>query len=201
MINFLFSVTSLSPLLADPTPLLSNEQTPGRKLNEESAWSPDGKQIAFDSKRDDKTSIFVLDLATHELKRLTNSGANDITPAWSPDGKKIAFVSDRTGHNEIFIINADGSDTKRLTHDDSDAIHPDWSPDGKRMIYCSARDNLDQSTAVEGKLYEIYVVDLTGSSPQKLTKTGALTPIRVIHVTGGKSYFGRCSANAILRCL
>jgi dipeptidyl aminopeptidase/acylaminoacyl peptidase len=111
-----------SPLFAEPTALLSTEQTPGRKLNKESAWSPDGKQIAFDSGRDGKTSIFVVDLSTHELKRLTNAGANDITPAWSPDRKKMAFLSDRTSHNEIFVMNADGSDTRQLTRDNSDYL-------------------------------------------------------------------------------
>jgi TolB protein len=173
IIRGLFVVVPLSQLLAEPKPLLPGE-TSGRKLNEESAWSPNGKLIAFDSERDGKTSIFVVDLATREIKRLTESGANDITPAWSPDGKQIAFVSDRSGHNEIFVMNADGSGTKQLTHDNSDGIHPDWSRNGKRLIYCSARDNPDPSTAAEGKLYEIYLVDLTGSAPIRLTKAGGI---------------------------
>src|SRR5262249_7886288 len=58
-------------------------------------WSPDGSKIAFQSNRDGKYEIYVMDVDGANVKRLTNNQANDTDPAWSPDGKKIAFQSDR----------------------------------------------------------------------------------------------------------
>jgi TolB protein len=139
-------------------------------MNEESSWSPDGKNIAFDSSRPGKTSIFTWRLETRELKRLTSGEANDITPEWSPDGKQIAFVSDRTGHNEIYVMDSNGGDARQITNDKSDNIHPHWSPDGQRIIYCSARDNPDQSNASEGEIYEIYTIKLDGTDVKRITR-------------------------------
>ena len=57
------------------------------------SWSPDGKKIAFDSKRDGNLEIYVMNADGSEQKRLTNNPAMDTRPSWSPDGKKIAFMS------------------------------------------------------------------------------------------------------------
>jgi TolB protein len=138
-------------------------------INEESSWSPDGKTLAFDSSRPGKTNIYTWRVDTRELKRITSGDANDITPEWSPDGKQLAFVSDRTRHNEIFVVDLNGGAPRQLTNDKSDNIHPHWSPDGQRLIYCSARDNLDQSSAPEGEVYEIYTVKADGNDAKRIT--------------------------------
>ena len=144
--------------------------------SEEGSWSPDGKQIAFDSDRDGKYfNIYVLEISMEKVTRLTKAEANDITPAWSPDGRRIAFTSDRTGHNEIYVMSASGGDSvHQVTHDNSDSIHAFWSPDGTRLIYCSARDNPDQAQAAEGRVYEIYTIARDGSNQRKLTNLGGI---------------------------
>lgn len=117
-----FSV-GVAVLSADPPPV-AKEMAPAS--NEESSWSPDGKEMAFDSNRADgkNYNAYVLNVAANVIRRLTTSAANDITPAWSPDGRMLAFTSDRTGHNEIYVMKADGSDIRQVTHDGSDDIHP-----------------------------------------------------------------------------
>jgi dipeptidyl aminopeptidase/acylaminoacyl peptidase len=55
-------------------------------------WSPDGKWIAFLSKRSEKTQIQVIRSAGGESFQVTNT-KNDIADfEWSQDGKKIAFI-------------------------------------------------------------------------------------------------------------
>ncbi len=76
--------------------------------------SPDGKKIAFMSRRDGNWEIYVMDLDTHEIKRLTNNGANDGLPIWSPDGRTIAFASDRSGEWAIWAMSPDGSNQRML---------------------------------------------------------------------------------------
>ena len=127
------------------------------RVNLEPAWSPDGTKIAFASDRDGASpgsgsffglpvsDIYVLDLATGALTRLTTHPDADVYPAWSPDGTKIAFTSarDRTlipadpeaGHDggempnlDIYVMEADGSDQTRLTSDPTEDLQPAWQP-------------------------------------------------------------------------
>ena len=63
-------------------------------------WSPDGKWIAFMSNRDGKAAIWVMELATKQMKMLApversnffHSKAGEMM-CWSPDSKQVAFVA------------------------------------------------------------------------------------------------------------
>src|SRR5256886_275622 len=55
-------------------------------------WSPDGKRIAFRSKRKDHSFIAVLDLATKKITYLAPTTNRDAGPVWSPDSKQIVFI-------------------------------------------------------------------------------------------------------------
>ena len=60
------------------------------------AWSPDSRSIAFATKRegDDVDQIYVLTLAAGgEARRLTNISTGAAQPKWRPDGKAILFES------------------------------------------------------------------------------------------------------------
>ena len=52
------------------------------------AWSPDGKQIAFHSTRNETGGIFLMDADGNNITELTDKG--EYAPSWSPDGKQIA---------------------------------------------------------------------------------------------------------------
>ena len=90
--------------------------TNNREFDGFPSWSPDGKWIAFSSKRDGNFEIYRLDtscLAQPEPclpQRLTTTSANDLTPIWSPDGRQIAFVSGP----DVMVMDADGSRLQRL---------------------------------------------------------------------------------------
>ena len=62
------------------------------------SWSPDGKQIAFASRRDGNDEIYVMDADGGNQKNLTNHPEDDEAPAWfnspfsvSPAGKKFTM--------------------------------------------------------------------------------------------------------------
>ncbi len=134
-----------------PAPALSTELHP--------TWSPDGKEIAFDSDRDGSTDIWVMTLSTGEARRLTLSGAEDARPAWSPDGEWIAFHSDRDGDLNLYAIRPDGSGLRRLTSGANDESNASWEPNSRRLVF---EERLDEQT------WQLFVVDADGRGKRSL---------------------------------
>lgn len=58
-------------------------------------WSPDGKRIAFLSRRegDEQTQIYLISPEGGEARRLTKISTGASAAKWFPDSKRIAFVS------------------------------------------------------------------------------------------------------------
>ena len=139
------------------------------------SWSPDGKWIAFLSRRDQVRSkhgiaaeIYVMDAGGGNPQRLTNDLHDDYHPSWSPDGKQIAFASVRDGNTDIYVIDADGGNEQRLTNNPLYDYSPSWSPDGERIVFIARREGHFRKDF--DLTYEIYVMDADGGNQQKLTE-------------------------------
>jgi dipeptidyl aminopeptidase/acylaminoacyl peptidase len=85
-------------------------------------------RIAFVSRRDGNSEIYVMNADGSNQTNLTNNPADDYDLAWSPDGRQIAFSSWRNGNRDIYVMNADGSNQTRLTTNPADDNRPVWSP-------------------------------------------------------------------------
>ena len=107
-------------------------------------WSPDGRSILFPFKGD----IFLLDVKSGSLRRLTNTAVSEADAAFSPDGSKVAFIRE----NNIWVIDLDRCETVQLTDTGSETLYNGigdyvdyeevgrsrsfwWSPDGTRIAY------------------------------------------------------------------
>ena len=101
--------------------------------------SPDGTRVAFVSSANGNMDIYVLEIATRNLTRITDAPEKDASPSWSPDGTKIAFESFRDGNFEIYMTNADGSNPIRLTNDPAGDSNPIWSPVATEIAFVSNR--------------------------------------------------------------
>jgi dipeptidyl aminopeptidase/acylaminoacyl peptidase len=136
--------------------------TSGDYDDDEPAWSPDGKSLAFTSNRSTpdpdrnfNTDIWVVaanntDKGAHLTQITTNPGA-DHSPTWSPDGKWIAFVSQTDvkaidyATQHLAIAPSTGGEEKVLTLSfDRSVRQPRFSADG-RSIYFIAEDDGTQN--------------------------------------------------------
>jgi tricorn protease len=95
--------------------LVSHPATESKPL-----FSPDGKRLAFVSNRTGGGDIYILNLETNDLQRLTYDDALDQLDAWSRDGRWIYFSStsrDIAGMNDIFRVSAEGGTPQAVSSD------------------------------------------------------------------------------------
>ena len=112
------------------------------------AWSPDGRFIAYSTRRTDwlpvsplysTSELWVADVDSGNTRHLDVGDARD--PAWSPDGRRIAFwaQSKDAAHRQVFVVDRTGDHVTRVTAEGGENWHPTWSPDGRTMYFVTNR--------------------------------------------------------------
>ena len=126
-------------------------------------FSPDGKKIimSYASPEIGNSEIYILNLATREKKRITNSVAIDVSASFSPDSKKIVFNSDRNGRRHLYVANSDGKNVKRISREGGSYYTPVWSPRGDMIAF----------TKQEGGQFYIGVMETDGSNERMIAKS------------------------------
>jgi dipeptidyl aminopeptidase/acylaminoacyl peptidase len=79
-------------------------------LDKEPSYSPDGQRISFTSDRDGATQIYLLDLGTNNVTKLTSRAEGADQSTFSHDGSLIAFHSG----SAVYVIHPDGSGEQRV---------------------------------------------------------------------------------------
>jgi Tol biopolymer transport system component len=153
--------------------LVSHPATESRPM-----FSPDGKKMAFGSNRTGNGDIYVLNLETNSLKRITFDDTNDVLDAWSRDGNWLYFSStskDIAGMNDIFRVSANGGTPMPVSNDRyTNEFFSAPAPDGSSFAFTArgiangqwwrrGRSHIDES--------EIWLKK--GESYEQLTQRGA----------------------------
>ena len=100
-------------------------------VNSGGAISPDGRSMALVLSLGGNPDLYVKDLASERLTRLTNTPrATEGSPCWSPDGARLAYVSDASGSPQIYLLSRSGGAPERLTSRGSQNVSPDWGANG-----------------------------------------------------------------------
>ncbi len=125
-------------------------------------FSPDGKRLALVlSGSSGNFDIYVLDLASQGLTRITDDPAIDTEPTWSPDGQTLYFSSDRGGAPQIYAVAAQaGAKPRRVSFGAAYVARPRVSPDGKLLAVM----------AQEGNVSRVGVIDLASGQLNLLSR-------------------------------
>jgi dipeptidyl aminopeptidase/acylaminoacyl peptidase len=132
-------------------------------------WSPDGKQLAFLSDRDEQQQVYAMRADGGEASALTKGKRGVKNFAWSPDGKQIAFlapdakteaeekkekdkddarvVDKEDKHSRLWLLSLDTGEAKALTEPKWDIREAVWHPSGTGlMLNATDRPESDQNT-------------------------------------------------------
>jgi len=140
--------------------------TPGRYDEGWPSWSPDGRQLAFFSKRTgdpDRSNEFGLYVmspepgATPRLLTTFQGDSGDVSsmspPSWRPDGRELAFVAAGDpkliyySTHHLAVVSSSGGEPRILTRAlDRNVLSPVWARNG-RSIYFLIEDDRNQHLA------------------------------------------------------
>jgi TolB protein len=131
-------------------------------INGAPSFSPDGKKLALTlGGTGGNPDIYVLDLASQGLVRITDDPAIDTEAAWASDGQSLFFTSDRAGGPQIYRIGVrPGDKPKRITFGSTYNARPRVSPDGTQLAMVT----------LDGNNYRIGVQDLASGAVKVLSK-------------------------------
>jgi dipeptidyl aminopeptidase/acylaminoacyl peptidase len=141
------------------------------------SWTPDGRTILFSGNRNEdwereavNSEVYALDVASNQVRALTDREGPDAQPAISPDGRLIAYTGfddRRRGYENavLYVMDSNGGNRRALTQSlDRSVDSPAWAADG-RSIYVSYDDHGQTRVARVGLDGSIRTVaeGLTGS--------------------------------------
>lgn len=134
------------------------------------------------------------------IKRLTNGGQN-AEAYWSPDGKRIVFQSTRDPYkcDQIFLMNADGSDQRLISTGKGRTTCAYFLKDNKSIVYGSTHGGGDECPTPPDRskgylwavfpTYDIYLTDVTGKAPKRITDAPGYDAEATVNFKTGKVLF------------
>ena len=143
--------------------ILTGELTQYFELDFDSVTSPDydgsGERIIFSALKEGQADLYIIELQTGEVDRLTFDPFNDTHPSWHPTTRKIVYTSERGGKNRVVLIDLDRGTERLLTDGTYNAISPVWTPGGKSILFCSDGQGI----------YDIYKLSVVTSNQLPVT--------------------------------
>ena len=139
----------------DPEPV---EATAGPRRDHSPEWSPDGRRLAFVSRRGAADQIFVLDVPGSEPVQVSAIREGAASPGWSPDGTHIAFLGTVLSDPDGVVDDPrppEGNDQVRRTPVARVARTLDYKHDG--------------SGYVDGRHQHLFVTAASGGEATQLT--------------------------------
>jgi TolB protein len=127
-------------------------------------YSPDGKQITFNSDRGGSQQIYVMNADGSNIRRISFGQGRYGTPVWSPRGDLIAFTRIHQGTFYIGVMAPDGSGERQLTQGFL-VEGPTWAPNGRVIMFFRQTPAAANGQGFTSRLYSI---DVTGYNEREV---------------------------------
>jgi polyisoprenoid-binding protein YceI len=130
-------------------------------LEDEPAWSRDGKRIAYPrSPNNAPPEIWVMNADGSGQRALTTAALT--SPVWSPDGKRIVALPASDQQSNLALVDTTTGELGRLVDDPGVEDSPDWSPDGRHIVFSLLPKG--------GTNQDLYVINADGTGLRRLTE-------------------------------
>ncbi len=138
------------------------------------SWSPDGKELLFQSRRTGTADLWVIPIPRGSARQLTRDVRNDFGGSWSGDGKWVGFISERGRQTDLWVVPAAGGVERRIT--DSPAIEYSpalWRPGTSELAF-----------VVEIEKGGLWTLDLASGTERRLTPDSTRTDLFSVSLDG-----------------
>ena len=105
----------------------------GRAAIRQPRWSPDGARLLISASVNGQLDLYVIDVASGALTRVTDDGEDEFAPAWSHDGAAVVFGARRSGTWQVMRMTIADRTRTQLTTDGGYAAQA--SSDGKTILF------------------------------------------------------------------
>ena len=136
-------------------------------------YKPDAGEGMTRFNDNQRLHIFVVDIASKQVRQLTQGNFDEHSIDWSPDGKQLVFASNREPNQDeffnydLFTLQLADNSIHRLTATESCEYDPLWSPDGKSIVYLGTRRGLtDRETTMEDT--HVWIMNADGSNRREI---------------------------------
>ena len=131
-------------------------------------YDSSGKRIVFSALKEGQTDLYILELETEAISRLTIDPYNDTHPSWHPTENKIIYASERKSKNRLVLIDIDQQTEQIMTDSSSNAISPVWMSDGESVLFCADHKGV----------FDAYKLNTSNMEMTRLTNliTGCFNP-------------------------
>jgi dipeptidyl aminopeptidase/acylaminoacyl peptidase len=162
------------------------------------AWSPDSRQLAFlsDTVSSGQQQLYVADVSTGTVHRLTSLKGFLSAPGWSPDGRTLAFlfienspraagplqpmtppsgvIESHIYEQRLNLVNAAGGTPRAVSPPDMYVYEYDWAPDSRSFVTIAAQGDGDDNwwiaqlykLTADGKMSSLYKPKLQIANPR-----------------------------------
>jgi len=103
-------------------------------INGAPSWSPDGQNLAMTLSYEGNPEIYVFQIESGQLRRITDNNAIDTEAVWV-DNDTLIFTSDRSGGPQLYEVSARGGRASRITFEGQYNASATTSPDGTTVAF------------------------------------------------------------------